>query len=227
MKVPSIPRNLPEKLLKSTLPDSDKRDEKIFEDVITNSSHSLTNSLRSSLSTFLKSKQRVIDDECSDEESGPCQTQNEEQQKSLESHFEHESGSLNLLFMCMNSQHYQSLATEDNKKKNSEAMKSSNSSFFIDYDRKFKNLIESPHRIEDVKLEDTVQHIINSKESWEGLRKQIRANKLVTSLGVFEACQSFFEDEAFKLKKKRIEEARVADAELTTITRIRRRLSMF
>ena len=232
MKIPSIP--VPNVLLiKHDNLDLVKRDEIIYQQASVTSSDSMKSSIKSTLSIGSKSKQKVIVDECLDEESDNehffCSSksilsQNDEE-NCIESYCHHEIGSLNLLDACIKSYHHQSSA-QDNNKKNSGTRKTRRASFSSDF-KEFDDSMILPHETEDVSIHDIARSIINSTESWEEMRKQIRAKKLVTSLGVFETCQSLFEEEAYKLKKKRIEEARLERARLSTLTRFRRRLSLF
>mmetsp|Transcript_22954 Transcript_22954/g.28160 ORF Transcript_22954/g.28160 Transcript_22954/m.28160 type:complete len:190 (+) Transcript_22954:187-756(+) len=80
---------------------------------------------------------------------------------------------------------------------------------------------------QNVSLDDAVKRIVNNSESWGKVREKIRANKLVTSLGVNEVCLSYFQQEAEQIKKERIQEAKKAEAQLSKYSRLRRRLSLF
>lgn len=236
MKIPSL--GVPNiSLIKNSL-DFVKRDEETTQDSSmtsapsTTASQSLKDSLRSSLSMSLKSMQAVYD-ECSDEESDNehfiCSNKSimshYDNKIGFESYCEHDSGSLNLMDSCIMSQHHQSL-TQDKNKKISETRKNNNASFLLDL-KSFDDSMILPHETEDVSIHDTAVSIINSNKSWEEMRKRIRAKNLVTSLGVIETCLSFFEEEAYKLQKKRIEEQRLARSQLPSISRFRRRLSLF
>lgn len=73
--------------------------------------------------------------------------------------------------------------------------------------------------------ENVVKSVVLSGEAWGKVRETIRAQRLVTSLGVTEACLEVFKEEAEKLKKKKIEEATRAEAEASGITRVMKRFS--
>ena len=74
-------------------------------------------------------------------------------------------------------------------------------------------------------IDDAVKSVVLSGEAWGKVRETIRAQRLVTSLGVTEACLEVFQEEAEKLKKKKIEEATRAQAEASRITRAIKRFS--
>ncbi len=80
---------------------------------------------------------------------------------------------------------------------------------------------------QEITIDDAVKSIVNSRDSWAKVRERIRSRNLVTNQGVFEVCLSYFQEEADRLQKERIDEARRAEAELSKISRLRRRLSLF
>lgn len=144
---------------------------------------------------------------------------------------QHDNGSFNLLNACMMSKQYQSGNGQDNNEYFRKLAPST------DKKKLHISLLRDPYVVdgngsipndEDVSLGDTVKSIVDSEEAWGKLREEIRSKNLVTSLGVIEACLTVFREEALKLKEKRLEEARKAEAIMTSkYSRIRRRLSIF
>mmetsp|Transcript_4241 Transcript_4241/g.5205 ORF Transcript_4241/g.5205 Transcript_4241/m.5205 type:complete len:231 (-) Transcript_4241:112-804(-) len=79
----------------------------------------------------------------------------------------------------------------------------------------------------EITIDDAVKSIVNSSDSWAKVKERIRSRNLVTNQGVFEVCLSYFQEEVDRLKKERMDEARKAEAQLSKISRLRRRLSLF
>jgi hypothetical protein len=153
-------------------------------------------------------------------------------------YFEHESGSLNLLDACrIKAQHEQEQANQDRRqllRSSASSLQESQcgsisslwtgSSYRSSYSRSSSaEMLDA----EDVTINDTVQSIVSSSDSWEKVRNKIRDRNLVTSLGVIEVCLSSFQEEAVKLTKQRAAEAKKIEARLSKYSRFRRRLSLF
>lgn len=150
--------------------------------------------------------------------------------KDSEHHLEHDRGSLNLLDACMRAQHQNqgSSHDENNEYYRKTSTKNDNkkaihiSLLSRDYGSGDVSVDE------DITIHDTIRSIVNCDKSWEKVRQEIRSQKLVTSLGVVEACLSVFQEEAQKLREKRLEQARQeqeAHPE-SKYSRIRKRLSI-
>jgi hypothetical protein len=149
-------------------------------------------------------------------------------------YFEHEYGSLNLLDACkIKAQHEEEQVNRRQLLRSSvssQESQCSNISLLTQKSRRSCYSRDSSIEIldaEDVTINDTVQSIVSSNDSWEKIRNQIRERKLVTSLGVIEVCLSSFQEEAVKLTEQRARKAKEAEARLSRYSRLRRRLSLF
>ena len=80
---------------------------------------------------------------------------------------------------------------------------------------------------QEITIDDAMKSIVKSSDSWAKVRERIRSRNLVTNQGVFEVCLSYCREEVDRLKKERIDEAAKAEAQLSKISRLRRRLSLF
>lgn len=76
-----------------------------------------------------------------------------------------------------------------------------------------------------VNISETVRSIVDEDIYWSQIRQKIKDAKVITSLGVHEACVEFVNDKKEEMQKKRLE---VADRRISKkLTKLRKRLSIF
>ena len=87
---------------------------------------------------------------------------------------------------------------------------------------------ESSHKADQgVSINETVRNIVDDDQSWSHIREQMKAARIITSLGVHEVCAAYILDKAEEIRQEKINVAKQLEMRASNLSKLRRRLSLF
>lgn len=78
-----------------------------------------------------------------------------------------------------------------------------------------------------VTISETVRNIVNDDISWSQIRQKVKDAKVITSLGVHEACVGYVNDKREELRKAKEKRAKLFVERSSNLSKLRKRLSIF